>query len=113
MSDTVTLQIEVPEPLYRLLRLEADDGMDSGDVLLKSTYANLTRYYAEEHEIEAAPPVGVTDEVAERMELLAEWRRQAGHKYPWADTVSHFITAYPEPLDEGHEEVRPEWADWP
>ena len=111
MSDTVTVQLEVPEAVHRLLRLEADDEMDAGDVLLQSTYTNLTRHYAGKYQIKTAPAVGVTGEVAERMELLAEWRRQAGHEFPWGDTVTDFITAFPDPVDESGEVVRPEWAD--
>jgi len=45
------------------------------------------------------------------MQLLAEWRRQAGNEFPWGDTVSDFITAYPKPMDEAGEDVVPEWVD--
>jgi len=45
------------------------------------------------------------------MQLLAEYRREAGSRFPWHGTVNEFLSVLAEPLDEGGEEVRPQWVD--
>jgi len=109
----LTLHVPVHSSLYEVLQLEArrEDYDLVEDCIRSILYQHINKVHHEQFRQHVTPPVGVSDEAAERMQLMAEFRRDAGSDRPWHDTVGEFLGLFAEPLDEGHEEVRPEWVD--
>jgi hypothetical protein len=112
-DDDLTIHVPMEQPLYELLQLEAErmDYDHFEEFARRVFWRHVTRVHQTEFRVGASPPVGVDDETARRMQLMAEIKRRADADYPWADTVSEFLSVLAEPIDEGHENVRPEWVD--
>jgi hypothetical protein len=113
-ADTVTVDVSLSlsRPLYEVAALEADRSEhESVETWLTSLLRHrLLSVHDDDLHTNAEPIVGVSDDVAERIRLLAEARRQAGDDFPWADTVDEFVTMHPVLLDECDRDIRPEWA---
>jgi len=109
----LTLHVPVHSSLYELLQLEArrEDHDLVEDCIRSVLYQHINRVHHVQFRQQVAPPVGVSDETAERMQLMAEYRRDSGSDCPWHDTVTEFLSVLAEPLDEGDEAVRPDWVD--
>lgn len=109
----LTIHVPMHRPLYELLQLEADRmGYDLFEECIRGIVWNhLMKVHHNEFRERVEPPVGVDDETARRMQLMADIKRRADSNYPWGDTVNEFLSIVAEPIDEDHEDVRPEWVD--
>jgi len=111
-DDDLTIHVPMERPLYELLQLEAERmDYDYFEAFVRGVFwRHLTRVHQTEFRDRVSPSVGVDDETARRMQLMAELKRRADSNYPWGDTVDEFLSVLAEPIDEGDEDVRPEWV---
>lgn len=109
VKPAVTLEIPLEQPFYDLLRIELEGTNHENleDLVRSWLWVQLDRRFYERAD-PCDVPVGVTDEVADRLVLRAEFYRQLGKdpETAWADTVTEFVDVRPVVLDENDEDVR-------